>query len=167
MGPNVFKTVSYSSSFHLSYSAFSQIICYTNSLTFQDLLFSKTYIFDIVPGKFDDNRPISTPALFFPNGWDLSMSLTDNLYFISFSENSIGTSSVSSFSFNFHTLDKKTVSSRILFMAIQTPIHFSTFSFKYFTSLFSSTICHFFSSLSASISSNFSLMNFMDLFTSS
>ena len=63
--PNVFKTVSFSSYFHLIYSLFSQILCYTNSLTFQDLLSSKHYITDIVRGKFDDNRPRSTSGLFF------------------------------------------------------------------------------------------------------
>ena len=59
MCPNVFKALSFSSCFHLSYSLFSQILCYINSL------FSKNYIVDIVPGKFDDNRPMSTSALCF------------------------------------------------------------------------------------------------------
>ena len=59
MWPNVCKTLSFSSYFHLSYSLSSQILCYTNSL------FSKNYIVYIVPGKFDDNRPISTSVLCF------------------------------------------------------------------------------------------------------
>ena len=101
MWPNVFKTVSFSSYFHLSYYLFSQILCYTNSLTFQDLLFSKNYITDNAPGKFDDNRPRSTPSLLFYKSMDLSMSLGDHFYFNSFSKNSITTSSVSSFSFTF------------------------------------------------------------------
>ena len=99
--PTVFKTVSFSSYFHFSYYLFSQILCYTNSLTFQDLLFSKNYITDNAPGKFDDNRPRSTPSLFFYKSMDLSMSLGDHFYFNSFSKNSITTSSVSSFSFTF------------------------------------------------------------------
>ena len=56
---NVCKTLNFSSYFHLSYSRFSQILCYTNSL------FSKNCIVGIVPGKFDDNRPMSTSALCF------------------------------------------------------------------------------------------------------
>ena len=63
--PKFFKMVSFSSYFHLSYSFFSRILCYTNSLTFQDLSFSKNYVTDIVPGKFDDNRLRSTSSLFF------------------------------------------------------------------------------------------------------
>ena len=59
------KTVSSSNYFHLSYSLFSQILCYTNSLTFQDLIFSKNYIADNVPDKFDNNRPRSTSNFFF------------------------------------------------------------------------------------------------------
>ena len=95
------------------------------------------------------------------------MSLADNFSTISFSKNSITTSSVSSFSFSFtlwirrqFLLEYCSWQSRPLFIV-------STFSFQYFTSFFRSKICRSFSFLSASISLNFSLMNFMDSLNSS
>ena len=105
------------------------------------------------------------PVRFFPSQWNLSMSLADNFSFISFTKKSITTSSETSFSFSFLRWIKRQFlleyySWRSTLLSIV-----SIFSFKDFASFLSSKICHSFSFLSASTSSNFLLMDFMDLLT--
>ena len=81
----------------LSSQLFSfQILCYTNSLIFQDLLFSKNFLANLMI--------IGQGLLlvcFFPSRQDLSMSLADNFSFISFSKNYTTSLPVSSSLFSF------------------------------------------------------------------
>ena len=153
---NVFKSVSFSSYFDLSYSLPSNIPSYTNSLTFQDLLFPKNYIMDIVPGKFDDNNPRFTSAMCFPKSIR-SISFADNFSFISLFKTFYNNFVSIFFPVFFYTMD---CSWQLILLSIV-----STFSIKGFILFFSSETCPLFTFLSLSISSNFSLMGFMKLLT--
>ena len=99
--PCVFKTVSFSSYFHLSHALFVQVLCYANSIASQDFCYFKNCIPDVLPGKLNDYRPRFTASMFFPSRWDLSMSLIDTFSCISFSKISMTISSVFSFSCSF------------------------------------------------------------------
>ena len=143
--------------------SFSHVLCCTSSLSFKYLLFSKNCIMDIVPGKLNDNR------LRFTSGVSCSklmgsIYVIDWYFFFHFVYKDFYNNFVSIFFLIFfHTMDKKTVSSRILFIKIRTPTHCFYLLRKVFT-CFTSKICFFFSFLSGSISS---LMKFMDSLTSS
>ena len=95
------------------------------------------------------------------------MSLADNFSTISFSKNCMTTSTVSSFSFYFTLWIRRQFLLEYCSWQSRPLSIVSTFSFQYFTSFFRSEICRSFSFLSASISLNFSLMNFMDPLNSS